>query len=118
MNIDNRENYSQDDQNFQNEDRNETINHSITENAEPDYGDEFVNDQSEDKEFDGDKLANEEFDQENLENDEIDNNEFESEDFNNDKLDNEELGNENYDNEDLGIKRKTIGLSSPDNFVQ
>jgi len=99
MNIDNRENYRQEDQNFQNEDKQETINHSITENAEPDYGDDFINDQSEDKEFDGDNLANEEFDQENLDNDELD-----TEDFNNEKLDNEELGNENYNNEDLGNK--------------
>jgi len=104
MNIDNRENYRQEDQNFQNEDKQETINHSITENAEPDYGDDFINDQSEDKEFDGDNLANEEFDQENLDNDEIDNDELDTEDFNNEKLDNEELGNENYNNEDLGNK--------------
>ena len=101
MNIDNRENYRQEDQNFQNEDKKEPINHSITENAEPDYADDFVNDQSENREFDADKLSNAEFDQENLENDEIDNDEFETEDFNNDELDNEELGND-YDNEDLG----------------
>jgi hypothetical protein len=102
MDIDNRENYRQEDQNFQNEDKKETINHSITENAEPDYGDDLVNDQSENKEFDGDNLANEEFDQENPDNDEIDNDEFTSDDFNNDEMDNEELGNENFDNEDLG----------------
>jgi hypothetical protein len=104
MNIDNRENYRQEDQNFQNEDKKETINHSITENAEPDYGDDLINDQSENKEFDGDNLANEEFDHEDLDKDEIDNEEFETEDFNNEELGNKELGNENYNNEDLGNK--------------
>lgn len=102
MNTDNRENYRQDDQNFQNQDKEETIDHSFTENAEPDYGNDLVNEESDNKEFDGDNLSNEEFDQENLDNDEIDNDEFETEDFNNDELDNEELGNENFDNEDLG----------------
>lgn len=104
MNIDNKENYSPEDQNFQNQNREETINHSFTENAEPDYGDDLVNEESDNKEFDSDNLANEEFDQENLDQDEIDNDEFASEDFNNDELDNKELGNENFDNEDLGNK--------------
>lgn len=101
MNTDNRENYRQDDQNFQNQDKEETIDHSFTENAEPDYGNDLVKEESDNKEFDSDNLSNEEFDQENLD-DEIDNDEFETEDFNNDELDNEELGNENFDNEDLG----------------
>lgn len=104
MNIDTTENYRQEDQNFQNEEKKETINHSFTENAEPDYADDLVNEESDNKEFDGDNLSNEEFDQENLDNDEIDNDEFETEDFNSDELDNEELGNENFDNEDLGNK--------------
>lgn len=104
MSIDNKENYSQEDQNFQNQNREEAIDHSFTENAEPDYGDDLVNEESANKEFDGDKLSNKEFDQENLENDEIDNDEFTSEDFNNDNLENENLGNEKFDNEDLGNK--------------
>ena len=100
MNIDSTENYRQEDQNFQNEDK-RAVDHSFTENAEPDYGDDLVNEES-DKEFDGDNLSNEEFDQDNLDNDEIDNDEFATEDFDNDELDNEQLGNEGLDNEGLG----------------
>lgn len=114
MSLDNRENYRQEEENFQNQDKEKAIDHSFTENAEPDYSDDLVNEESDNTEFDGDNLSNPEFDQENLNNDEIDNDEFASEDFNNDKFDNEEMGNENFDNEDLGTNLVKIDLLLPD----
>ena len=104
MNIENRENYGQEGLNFQNNDKKEAVDHSFTDNAEPDYGEDLVNDESDNKEFDGNNLSNKEFDQENLENEEIDNDQFATEDFNNQELDNEKLSNEDLDNEDLGNK--------------
>jgi hypothetical protein len=69
MNLDENENYSQDDQYFQDDetryegDENDSpIDHPITSNAEPDYGDDLINDglDNDNKEFNDDDLDNEE----------------------------------------------------------
>ena len=96
------ENFRQQDADFQNTDTKLTPDHSFTENAEPDYGEDLVNQGPANKEFDGDNLANEEFDQENLDNDELDNNQSDTQDF--DQLDTDEIDTANLDNEDIGNK--------------
>jgi len=104
MNTNTGENYRQDDQDFQQEQTNEMINHSFTENAEPDYGDDLLNEDSDNKEFQGDSEDNQEFDSDNLDNEKLGNEDSQTEDFNRDQLQNDELGNEELTNEGLDGK--------------
>lgn len=102
MNLDQGENYSQEDHNFQDNEaqfdrqNNESVptDHSISNNAEPDFGND---------------LSSEEFDNSELGNENLGNNEFDKDEFDTDKADNEfetqdedEIGNEELDNERLG----------------
>lgn len=101
MNLDQTENYNQDDQNFQNDEtryegqNNESasVDHSISNNAEPDFGND---------------LNTEEFNNNELGNEDLGNNEFNKDEFDSENLDNEfeasdddELGNEEFDDEGL-----------------
>lgn len=103
MNLDQKENYRQDDQNFQNDEtryesekiETASVDHSISNNAEPDFGNDLSNDELSNNEFDKENLGNNEFDKDEFNSNELDN-EFETQE------DNEELGDDEFDNEDLG----------------
>ncbi|MBW1656110.1 hypothetical protein [Flavobacterium quisquiliarum] len=102
MNLEEKENYNLEDQNFQNNERyldpdiDTPPDHTISDNAEPDYGNDL-----ESQEF-----GKENFDNENLGNEQTDSDEFSKDDSETDELDdefdNEDLGEEELDNEDLG----------------
>lgn len=102
MNLNKTENYGQEDQGFQNNElgngrqENETssVDHSITNNAEPDYGNEFSS-----EEFNTDELGNENLGNDNLGDDELNNNDRDEDQFETESDD--ELGNEELDNEGL-----------------
>lgn len=102
MSLDERENYNQKDQNFQNREQYEDpdidappVDHSISNNAEPDYGNDLDSREFGTEEFDNENLGREtdtdEFDDDELNDDELD-----------DEFDNEDIDNDGYDNEDLG----------------
>ncbi|MFB9076213.1 hypothetical protein ACFFLS_05290 [Flavobacterium procerum] len=117
MNIEEKENYNLEDQNFQNRERYEDpdidappANHSISNNAEPDYRNDLESQEFGTTKFDNENLGNEksdidEFATDELDNDELDNDELDNE-FDNDELeddvDDDEIDNDDLDNEDLG----------------
>lgn len=95
MTLETTENYGQEDQSFQDnqtgnqgqEKETSTINHSITNNAEPDYGNEFNTDAFNNNELGNENPGNNEFGT-------PDTDEFDTEE-------NEEFGNEELDDEGL-----------------
>lgn len=102
MNLDQTENYNQDDQNFQNDEtgyegqqiESASGNHTISNNAEPDFGNDLNT-----EEFNNNKLGNE-----NLGNNEFDKDEFDSNNSDNEfeAPDDDELGTDEFDDEGLG----------------
>lgn len=102
MNLNKTENYGQEDQGFQNnelgnqrqESETASADHSITNNAEPDYGNEFSS-----EEFKPDEIGNENLGNENLGDDQFNNQELDRDEF--ETQDNDELGMEELDNEGL-----------------
>ncbi|WP_426485253.1 hypothetical protein [Flavobacterium sp. 2] len=103
MNLEEKENYNLEDQNFQNRDRYEDpdidappADHSISNNAEPDYGNDLENQEFGTSEFDNEDLGNEKSDIDEFATDELDNDELDD-DFDDNEIDNDEL-----DDEDLG----------------
>ncbi|SHG32514.1 hypothetical protein [Flavobacterium defluvii] len=108
MSVDERENYNQEDQDFR--DREQYLDtdidappadHSISNNAEPDYGNDLDTREFGSEEFDNENLGREtdtdEFDNDELDDDELDD-EFDNENIDSDEYDNEGLGN--LDDED------------------
>ncbi|KRD10363.1 hypothetical protein ASE21_11680 [Flavobacterium sp. Root901] len=106
MNIDERENYRQDDAYFQDEETRYTdenkydsididappADHSISENAEPDYGNDFAENEINSQKLDSEEAEGGEFEDEDE--DEFDDNELDEED----ELDEEELDDEDGTN--------------------
>jgi len=103
MNVDERENYGQEGQNFQDETRNQDhkievspVDHPISNNAEPDFGNDLVTNE----EFNNDVLGNEDLGSEDLADNEVENDRIHTEIENQD--DNKELGGEVLYDEGLG----------------
>jgi hypothetical protein len=102
MNLDSTENYDQENQKFQDETNYEgteskilSPDHTISNNAEPDYGNDLSADEFDNSELGNENLGNENLGNDELDNDALDNDEFETEDE-------DELGNEELDNERPG----------------
>lgn len=138
MNLDERENYRQDDAFFQDDETRyendhqyddidfdaPSSDHSISDNAEPDYGNDFaeeeINRQSlspqgdEFEQEDNDELDNDQLDQDEFDDEDLDTAEFENDELDNDEFDNDELDNDEFDDEDLEDDDDDLELDEED----
>ncbi|MBS7231515.1 hypothetical protein KHA90_10820 [Flavobacterium psychroterrae] len=115
MNLNELENNRQENGNFQDDNTNQgqekqsaAVDHSFTNNAEPDYGDDLNINEIDTENLDNENLGNETFDDEELNNEGFED-EFDTED------DNDEFGNEELDDEgldDLDSEERTDSNSS------